>query len=161
MPPKVQVSKQIILEKAYTLTRQGGPACFTARSLAAALGCSTQPIYAAFGDMRQLQQAVAQKAAGEMMRFLKAHAEASVPQELSLLLGYVRFSDVEPQLFRLLFASGPELLTQAFSAFAPVSLPQDALIYANGVIMMSAFGALPLSWTQKRRRLMEVFEKLL
>ena len=55
MPPKVKISKEKIIEAAISLIRNGGVEAVNARTLAAALGCSTQPIFSNFETMEALQ----------------------------------------------------------------------------------------------------------
>lgn len=58
MPPKVKIQKQEIIEAAVALVRQSGPQAINARSIAAALDCSTQPIFSNFASMDALRLAV-------------------------------------------------------------------------------------------------------
>ena len=58
MPPKVKISKQDIIDTALALLREGGEGAVNARSIAAALGCSTQPIFSNFSSMEELEESV-------------------------------------------------------------------------------------------------------
>ena len=51
MPPKVKVSKEEIINTAISLIRKSGASAVNARSIAAELGCSTQPIFSNFASM--------------------------------------------------------------------------------------------------------------
>ena len=62
MPPKVKVSKEQIVSAALDLIRHQGYDALNARSIAAALGCSTQPIFSNFTTMEELRGTVIQAA---------------------------------------------------------------------------------------------------
>ena len=59
MPPKVKITKEDIINTALSLVRQEGVSAINARCVAAALGCSTQPVFSNFESMEQLQRATA------------------------------------------------------------------------------------------------------
>ena len=93
MPPKVKITKEDIIKAALDLARENGEATLNARSIAAALGCSTQPIFSNFSSMEELEEEVI-KAAYEIYReFLKNEAEGGkYPQYKSFGMAYIRFS---------------------------------------------------------------------
>ena len=45
MPPRARISKELILNAALRITCEEGFEAVNARSLAAALGCSTRPLF--------------------------------------------------------------------------------------------------------------------
>lgn len=58
MPPNQKITKDMILETGYRLTAESGIECVNSRSIAKALGCSTQPVFSQFPGMEELRQAV-------------------------------------------------------------------------------------------------------
>ena len=56
MPPKERVSKVMVLDAAYDMTRECGFENVTARKLAERLGSSTQPIFRAYENMDMLKE---------------------------------------------------------------------------------------------------------
>ncbi len=58
MPPKVQFSKQQILDAALKISIDSGISTLTVRKLASELGCSVAPIYVNFENSDALIQAV-------------------------------------------------------------------------------------------------------
>ena len=56
--PRARISKQDILKAAARVIHQRGEHALSVRSIAAELGCSTQPLYSQFGSQEQLQQAL-------------------------------------------------------------------------------------------------------
>ncbi len=157
MPPKKQLTEDVILNQAFALARTQGFETITARGLAKALGCSTQPIYQSFGDMEGLKTAVIRKAVEELTAFVARQRDAALPQELDTLIGYVRFAGQEKKLFQLIFTSGPAALGQALPAGSRMPFDENLLIYANGMIMMSAFQTLRRSPEEQKAMLMRAY----
>lgn len=62
MPAAKRISKEAIIDAAAAVLRIGGFEAINARSVAKALGCSTQPIYLSFRNMEELKSALTQRA---------------------------------------------------------------------------------------------------
>ena len=62
MPPKVKTTKEDIINAALDITRKFGLQAVNARTVAAVLNCSTQPIFSNFNAMEELHRAVIQRA---------------------------------------------------------------------------------------------------
>ena len=62
MPPKVKVTKEAIVAAAVDIVRSSGAQAINARTVAAALNCSTQPVFSNFATMDELRFAVVEKA---------------------------------------------------------------------------------------------------
>lgn len=56
MPPKQKVTKEDIVLAAINLVRKNGVESINARSVAAEIGCSTQPIFSNYATMEELKQ---------------------------------------------------------------------------------------------------------
>ena len=104
MPPKTKITKQDIIEKALDLLREGGEGAINARSIASALGCSTQPIFSNFSSMEELEESVLLAAYECYLGFLRREAESGkYPAYKSFGMAYIRFAKEERELFKLLF----------------------------------------------------------
>lgn len=102
MPPKVKITKEHIISAACDLVRKGE--AFNARSLAAALGCSTQPIFSNFETMEQVMEAVIREAALCYEELVKQEAASGLyPPYKASGMAYIRFAREERELFKLLF----------------------------------------------------------
>jgi AcrR family transcriptional regulator len=108
MPPAATVTREQILETAFDLVRREGMAALTARRVAAALGCSTQPVYSSYPSMDALRADVLQRAGELAQRYLKPDPSAELPF-LAMGLGSLRFARDEPELFRLSAGFLPEM----------------------------------------------------
>ena len=62
MPKKPTTTKEAMIDGAFRLIREQGHEALTARSLAAYLGCSTQPIMYQFPNLESLRELAYQKA---------------------------------------------------------------------------------------------------
>lgn len=102
MPPKVKYSREQIVNTALELVRKQGSDALTARSLAAALGTSTAPIFTAFTSIEELADTVARKAFTLYEDYLVRGLTHPIPFK-GAGLAYIRFAKDEPMLFRLLF----------------------------------------------------------
>lgn len=105
MPPQINFTKDAILQEAFEIVRKEGQQALTARRIAQRLNCSTQPIYSAFASMKELTEAVRQKAVEFGEQYLLQEELQAYPF-LSIGLRYVRFAREERELFKMAYLSG-------------------------------------------------------
>ncbi len=114
MPPKVKITKQEIVATTLDLLRREGEAAMNTRSIASALGCSTQPIFSNFASIEELQNAVAKAAYAYYYSYLTEEMQGGkYPPYKAFGMAYVRFAKQERELFKVLFMCdrrGQELL---------------------------------------------------
>ena len=104
MPPKVKVTKEKIVQAAVNIIRQSGPAAINARTLAAALNCSTQPIFSNFATMEELRLAVVKKVDQLCWAYMQREVErGEYPDYKASGMAYIRFAKEETELFKLLY----------------------------------------------------------
>lgn len=104
MPPKVKITKEDIIKTAIELVRKNGEGAINARAVAAALDCSTQPVFSNFATMNELVQATVSAAYEIYLEFLRSEAESGkYPRYKSFGMAYIRFAKEEKELFKLLF----------------------------------------------------------
>lgn len=104
MPPRVRITKEEIVQAALGLVRSEGGSMPCARSIAAALGCSTQPIFSNFSSMEALEEAVGAAAYEHYWGFLMREVESGAyPRYKAFGMAYIRFAKEEKALFKLLF----------------------------------------------------------
>lgn len=119
MARTARISADNIVAAAVELVRTQGHECLTARTLAAELGCSTQPILYHFATMGEVKDA-AYRAIDELhSTYLMDGLETAQDPLMQLGLNYVRFAHDEPRLFRFLFqtdAFGGQDLTSMVAA---------------------------------------------
>ena len=104
MPPRVKITKEDVAAAAVELLRQEGAQALNARRVAAALGCSTQPVFSNFATMDKLREAVIQEAWDRYQAALAREvARGEYPPFKASGMAYIRFAREERELFRLLF----------------------------------------------------------
>lgn len=104
MPPKIKITKSEIINTAMNLVRNNGEQAINARSIASALGCSTQPVFSNFATMDDLRMAVKDAAYEQYQSYLAADmASGRFPPYKASGMAYIRFAREERELFRLLF----------------------------------------------------------
>jgi AcrR family transcriptional regulator len=132
MPPKVRITKAEIVTVTLDLLRREGEDAMNARSIASALGCSTQPVFSNFASMDELQYAVLNAAYEFYHGFLMREvASGTYPPYKAYGMAYIRFAREEKALFRALFMcdrKGREMIpTNDFSESV------DMIMQANGI----------------------------
>ena len=104
MPPKVKVTKQMILDAAFQIVRFEGCEGLSARRIAEALACSTQPILYQYRTVNEIRAEVYRVADEYHSSFILPKENEKNPF-LAIGLNYVRFGYEEKNLFRFLFQS--------------------------------------------------------
>lgn len=102
MPPKARITKELILEQAFEITRNEGIEYLNARSLAKALACSTMPIFKVFKDMNDLKGALKKMIDQYYDHFINQYLDKS-NYLFSISYAYINFALHEPKLFQTLF----------------------------------------------------------
>ncbi len=105
MPAKTKVTKEMVIDAAFEVTRAEGAENVNARTVSQKLGCSTQPVMYHFATIKDMKRAVYAK----LDWFHTEYLMNVNPQEdvmLGIGLNYIRFAVEEPNLFRFLFQSG-------------------------------------------------------
>ena len=104
MPPKVKITKEDILNAAVAIVRNSGAQTLTARTVAAALNCSTQPVFSNFETMEELRLAVVKEAETLCGEYIRQETEkGEFPAYKASGIAYIRFAKEEKELFKLLY----------------------------------------------------------
>lgn len=101
MPPKVKITKDMIIEDAFRIVREEGAENLNVRSIAKRLGCSTQPVLYAFASVEEVKKAVYRKADEFHSAYLMNLQGDNPFKEIGFQ--YIRFGAKEKNLFRFLF----------------------------------------------------------
>lgn len=132
MPPKVKITRQDILKTALALLKTDGNGAINARNLAAALSCSTQPIFSNFASMEELDEAIKQEAYTRYLSFIQSEIESEkYPKYKAFGMAYIRFAKEEKELFKLLFMCERE--DKDLSPSADFKASVDILMEQNGI----------------------------
>ncbi len=104
--PKARITREMIVDAAFTIARTAGAEQINARTVAEQLGCSTQPVMYHFATIEELKRAVYAKTDWFHTEYLMNLGEPGEGVMLGIGLNYIRFAIREPHLFRFLFQSG-------------------------------------------------------
>ena len=179
MPPKVKVTGKAIVEAAVQIVRTQGEQALNARTVAAALGCSTQPVFSNFATMEQLRLAVVKEADALSWAYIDRETrEGKYPPYKASGMAYIRFAQEEKELFKLLYmrnrkgeATGQELtfgdpMEQLVEEQTGLSGDRMKLFhlemwaYVHGIATMFATGFLNLEWELVSRMLTDAYQGL-
>lgn len=106
MPPKVQITREKIIEGGLELIRLEGVEALNVRRIAAQLHCSTQPIMYQFSSVDKLTAAIYSAADELHSEYIMSADFTDGDPMLSIGLKYIKFAAEEKHLFRFLFQSG-------------------------------------------------------
>lgn len=96
MPRTKQIEKQDILRAATEVIRQKGESALTVRSIAAVLGCSTQPLYYEFANVEQLR--------AELLPYVREHyLQFRCSNYKEFGRHFLNFARNEKELFRFVY----------------------------------------------------------
>ena len=177
MARKTTISKEVILEAALKMLIRDGYASVNVKTLAAEIGCSTQPIVWHFENMSGLRQALSEYA----MEYAAKKADSSYENKLEsfefLGRSYVKMAIKEPNLFKFLYlgenpvgkpynlkdiggAKNKEMIAMiadqtGLNEEQVVRFVRNTVIYSHGIAAMLATGV--LKGTEKE--MMEMINK--
>ena len=100
--PKQRITKDMIVEAAFELAREGGMEQVLVKNIAEKLGCSVQPIYSYCSNMEELRRDVQRRTAVFFQEYIAAHVDK---EDFFRSIGkaYLLLSKEEPNLFEAYF----------------------------------------------------------
>ncbi len=104
--PKAKITKEMVIDAAFEVTRTEGAENVNARTVSEKLGCSTQPVMYHFAKIEDMKKAVYAKTDRYHTEYLMNFEKPEKGVMLGIGLNYIRFAIEEPHLFRFLFQSG-------------------------------------------------------
>lgn len=100
MAPRIIITEDKIKKTAFQIVRENGLEGLSARKLANRLECSTQPVYRAFRNMKELESVVLKEVDDYVDSFIWNSSESG-HSLAKVLLGFYQFALKEQELFRL------------------------------------------------------------
>ena len=92
MPPKAKITKEMIIDAAFEVTRDDGAENVNARTVSKKLGCSTQPIMYHFATIEDMKKAVYEKSCWFHSEYLISIPETQEDVMLGIGLNYIPVS---------------------------------------------------------------------
>lgn len=163
--PKQIIDRQAILNTAWLMVREEGYESINARSIAARIGCSVQPIYSYYKNMDELKDALYAKAMQYYNDYIYGRVDAQRCLQ-SMGDANIQFARNEINLFRMLFLSKSKELTSTRDIYEwmgdkevsanlakKLGVSQDEagriyvmlIIFTHGIATMLATGAADIS----------------
>ena len=138
MSRKATITQKEIVNAAFKITKKEGFEQITSRKLAAAAGCSTQPIFRIYENMDGLKKDVYDKAAAYYEDYYNDFVKSHDVPFVDLGLAYIGFAQKYPHLFRLLFISeqGPDTksMYDLVNGAGENVVKEISKAHANGVV---------------------------
>lgn len=103
MARKISVTKDMLINAAFEITKEEGLREVTARKLASKAGCSTQPIFRIYSGMDELGDEVFTLAIDDFSAFYTNYPSKSEVPFVNLGMAYIEYASESPRLFQLLF----------------------------------------------------------
>ncbi|MBE6963598.1 MAG: WHG domain-containing protein [Ruminococcaceae bacterium] len=130
MPPKVKITKEDIVNAAVDIVRKDGAQAINARTVAAALHCSTQPVFSNFATMDDLRLAVVEKADVLCQEYMLREVEnGDFPVYKANGMAYIRFAKEEKELFKLLYMR--DRSSEAIPERSDINDQMESMVQAN------------------------------
>lgn len=114
MPTQIKISKEMILDAAFSIVREYGIEKLSNRELANKLKCSIRPIYYQFKNVEELQKELYKKIEKYFYQFLLDNIIVDIPKYKQIGINYIKFARKEKKLFQTLFMSEIGLSPNAF-----------------------------------------------
>ncbi len=98
--PKQRITKEMVVNAAFEIARDGGMEQVMVKNIAEKIGCSVQPIYSYCKNMEGLRQDVA----GQVGCFIQQYIEAHIDKKdlfRSTGRAYIQLAKEEPHLFKI------------------------------------------------------------
>ena len=104
VPPKQKYTREVILNAAVNLAKEGGLSAVVARNVGKSLGCTVSPIFSYFSNMEDLQQAVKDEALKIYQDYIQTTNDYPPSFKMNCLQ-MIKFAKKEPCLFEIVFSS--------------------------------------------------------
>ena len=167
MPPKVKITREMMLDAVLALTRKQGFESVNARNIATELDCSTRPIFTVYQNMEEMKKNFLEFAYSFYCSYVEQYKKKSgVETDLLWPLSYLSFAQEEPNLFQLLFVDDMALdLGKAMDFYQEMENGEkadafaqrqglerqkgrkvflDLFLYAHGMAVLTAVGKMHL-----------------
>lgn len=123
--PKQKITKEMVVDAAFALAREGGMEQVLVKNLADRLGCSVQPVYSYCRNMEGLRREVEARA----MEFVREYVAARVDeQDLFRSTGraHLKLAGEEPHIFKIFILHQREGISSLEELYQKETAPQMA-----------------------------------
>ncbi len=114
MPTTTRITKEMILNAAFDITRNEGIEKLSNREIAKKMNCSIRPIYYQFKNSEELYKELYNKINSYFYDFIMKNIVDDIPHYNQIGINYIKFAQEETNLFKVLFMSPSRNLPNTF-----------------------------------------------
>ena len=114
LPTTIRITKEMILNAAFDITRNEGIEKLSNREIAKKMNCSIRPIYYQFKNSEELYKALYNKINSYFYDFIMKNIADDIPHYKQIGINYIKFAQEETNLFKVLFMSPSRNLPNTF-----------------------------------------------
>lgn len=114
LPTTTRITKEMILNAAFEITRHEGIEKVSNREIAKKMNCSIRPIYYQFKNSEELYKALYNKINSYFYDFIMKNIADDIPHYKQIGINYIKFAQEETNLFKVLFMSPSRNLPNTF-----------------------------------------------
>lgn len=114
MPTTIRITKEMILNAAFDITRNEGIEKLSNREIAKKMNCSIRPIYYQFKNSEELYKELYNKINSYFYDFIMKNIVDDIPHYNQIGINYIKFAQEETNLFKVLFMSPSRNLPNTF-----------------------------------------------
>lgn len=116
MPTIIRITKEMILNAAFDITRNEGIEKLSNREIAKKMNCSIRPIYYQFKNSEELYKELYNKINSYFYDFIMKNVVDDIPHYKQIGINYIKFAQEETNLFKVLFMSPARDVPNTFVA---------------------------------------------
>lgn len=114
MPTTLKITKEKILDAAFSIARSYGVNKVSNREIAKRLNCSIRPIYYQFKNVAELNKELYVKIEKFFYKFIMDNMIDTMPLYKQVGINYIKFAREETNLFKFLFMTRSDLIPKEF-----------------------------------------------
>lgn len=114
LPTTTRITKEMILNAAFDITRNEGIEKLSNREIAKKMNCSIRPIYYQFKNSGELNKELYNKIDRYFYDFIMKNMIGDIPPYKQIGINYIKFAQEETNLFKVLFMSPARNLPNTF-----------------------------------------------
>ena len=114
MSTTLKITKDMILDTAFSIARKSGIEKVSNREIAKRLNCSIRPIYYQFKNVKELNSELLKKIDDYFYKYLFENINQDIPKYKQVGINYIKFASCEKELFKILFMSEFDLAVSDF-----------------------------------------------
>lgn len=114
MPTTLKITKEKILDAAFSIARSYGINKVSNREIAKRLNCSIRPIYYQFRNVAELNKELYVKIEKFFYKFIMDNMIDTMPLYKQVGINYIKFAREETNLFKFLFMTRSDLIPKEF-----------------------------------------------